>query len=63
MGAAATARCDGRDTRKTKQYQNQLWMGGERGVVLMLGHISSYRHASTPRYRPTIPSGAVQEGI
>ena len=63
MGAAATAQCDGRDTCKTKQDQNQLWEGGDTGVVLMLGHNARHKHAQTHRYRPTTPSSGIRGGI
>ena len=37
-------------------------VGGVMGVVLTLGNILRRRHASTPRYRPKIPSSDIQEG-
>ena len=63
MVAETTNQRDGRDTWQTKQYLNQLRMGGVTGVVVTLGNILRRRNASTPRYRPTIPSRDIQEGI
>ena len=63
MGAAATAQFDGRDAWAMKQYQNQLLVGGEMGVALLLGHIYHHRHAPTPHHRPITPSSGIEEGI
>ena len=63
MGAAATDQCNGGDAWAKKQYQNQLLVGGEMGVALMLSHILHHRHAPAPRYRPSLPSSNIQEGL
>ena len=62
MVAATAAQCDGSGAWTAKQYPNQLWVGGVMGVLLTLGNILRRRHASTPRYRPRIPSSDIQEG-